>query len=279
MDRVNGADTTDIGGGRRGFRDENIPFGIAGTEVTADFLNSLQEEILAVIEDAGIVPDPDDMEQLLKALRFREDAHAPPFVPVLSIVVADPPASPDAGDAYVIAAGATGPWAGHAQRLAEWTGNRWRIIITPNGHMVGTANGKLWIKIAGDYVPGPQPFPPDAFGTLINDGTGVFMFAGRPLFTGPADPSPEDGINGALYLNLTTGTIWGPKIAGAWPGDPLPVPFYIKNLPDIAEPTMSTLIAASDGVDNGKITIMQISELIAASDEFNSLMFFYGSFR
>ncbi len=69
MDRINGADFVDIGGGRRGFRSEDLPTGVAGTEVTALFLNMVQEEIAAVIEAAGIVLDPADWGQLLKALK------------------------------------------------------------------------------------------------------------------------------------------------------------------------------------------------------------------
>lgn len=45
------------------------PFnGIQGTMVTADWLNSIQEEIVAVITAAGIALDPDDQTQLLQAL-------------------------------------------------------------------------------------------------------------------------------------------------------------------------------------------------------------------
>ncbi len=68
MDRINGADFTDIGGGRRGFRDEDLPTGIAGTEVTALFLNMVQEEIISVLDDASLAPDPADWHQLLKAI-------------------------------------------------------------------------------------------------------------------------------------------------------------------------------------------------------------------
>lgn len=55
MDRINSADTVDIGGGRRGFRDENLATGIAGTVVDASFLNDIQEELMAALESSGIV--------------------------------------------------------------------------------------------------------------------------------------------------------------------------------------------------------------------------------
>ena len=69
MDRVNGADHFDIGGGRRGFRSQNALLGIPGTEVTDDWLNGAQEEIMAVIEKTGQVPTGDRLTQLLEGIR------------------------------------------------------------------------------------------------------------------------------------------------------------------------------------------------------------------
>jgi hypothetical protein len=69
MDRTTGADNIDIGGGRRGFRDQNRAAGLTGTEVNAAFLNGVQEEILAVIEDADLAPSSGDWTQLLQAIR------------------------------------------------------------------------------------------------------------------------------------------------------------------------------------------------------------------
>lgn len=68
MDRINGARTIDIGGGRRGFVGQNKAAGIAGTEVTSAYMNGLQEELLAIILDAGLAPDAADWTQLLQAL-------------------------------------------------------------------------------------------------------------------------------------------------------------------------------------------------------------------
>jgi hypothetical protein len=69
MDRINGANTVDIGGGRRGFRDRNLLAGLSGTQVTAAFLNGLQEEVLAVIEGAGLTPAAGNWAQLLTAIQ------------------------------------------------------------------------------------------------------------------------------------------------------------------------------------------------------------------
>lgn len=73
MDRINGADTHNIGQGRRGFKDENVVAGTAGTEVTAAFLNSLQEEVIKVIEAAGLELDPNDWTQLFQAIGIMID--------------------------------------------------------------------------------------------------------------------------------------------------------------------------------------------------------------
>lgn len=69
MDRINGAGTVDIGGGRRGFRDEDLAVGQEGTEVTAIWLTMIQEEVLKVIEATGGAPSESDWTQLAKAIQ------------------------------------------------------------------------------------------------------------------------------------------------------------------------------------------------------------------
>lgn len=69
MDRVNGAGTIDIGSGRRGFIDEDLAVGREGTEVTALWLNMLQEEILKVSEASGFVANAGAWDQLAKAIQ------------------------------------------------------------------------------------------------------------------------------------------------------------------------------------------------------------------
>lgn len=68
MDRINGANTVDIGSGRRGFRNRNLGAGLSGTQVDAAFMNALQEEVVGIIEAAGLTPDDGDWGQLLAAL-------------------------------------------------------------------------------------------------------------------------------------------------------------------------------------------------------------------
>lgn len=74
------------------------------------------------------------------------------WVPVVSMTVAAPPAAPAPGDIYLIPAGATGAWAGHAGKLAEWFGSAWTITTPPNGHGISLPDGRIFERIAGTYV-------------------------------------------------------------------------------------------------------------------------------
>ena len=73
MDRINGANTVNITSALntqvRGFRKKNKAAGLSGTEFTEIFANNIQEELLTVIEAAGLTPTDADRTQLLQALR------------------------------------------------------------------------------------------------------------------------------------------------------------------------------------------------------------------
>ncbi|MGZ4959337.1 MAG: hypothetical protein ACXV7J_08795 [Methylomonas sp.] len=61
--------STDLfGAGKDGFRDGNKAAGIAATEFNASWANSVQEEIVKVIEAAGITLNAADLTQLLAAI-------------------------------------------------------------------------------------------------------------------------------------------------------------------------------------------------------------------
>lgn len=70
MDRINGANWIDIGGGRHGFRAQNKVAGIAGTVLAPEWLNAIQEEMAYVIETAGLALNGADTTQLYQALRL-----------------------------------------------------------------------------------------------------------------------------------------------------------------------------------------------------------------
>lgn len=155
MDRINGADTVDIGGGRRGFRDEDLPTGQIGTEVTAAWLNMVQEELLKVITEAGLTPSSNDWSQLWTALQnlgLGRSAIGRAWLSITSSTVTAPPASPVKGDIYLVPIGATGVWAGQVGKLAEWTGTEWSFGTTPDGHGISLPDGRVFEKIGGVYT-------------------------------------------------------------------------------------------------------------------------------
>lgn len=60
-----------FGPGKHGFKDGDITQGVSPTDLEADWFNGVQEELMAVIEGAGLIPDPSNRAQLLAALNRR----------------------------------------------------------------------------------------------------------------------------------------------------------------------------------------------------------------
>ncbi|MCZ7893309.1 DUF2793 domain-containing protein [Agrobacterium salinitolerans] len=154
MDRINGADTIDIGGGRRGFRDENLVAGATGTEVTALWLNMMQEEILKVVTEAGLAPSDGDWTQLWQALQILGLApdRGRRWLAINSMTLSSAPGAPTVGDAYLVPIGATGIWAGNVGKIAVWFGSGWTYLAPTDGHGVGLPDGRVFERIGGTYV-------------------------------------------------------------------------------------------------------------------------------
>ena len=159
MDRINGADWVDIGGGRRGFRAEDLPSGTTGTEVTDVWLNMVQEEIVKVIEAAGLGLNPADWTQLYKAIGILAGSSVPlskllrlPWMYVISMTLSSAPGAPSAGDVYFIPSNATGVWAANIGKFAEWTGSAWSYLTPMDGHGFSLPDGRVYERIAGTYV-------------------------------------------------------------------------------------------------------------------------------
>lgn len=228
MDRTDGQNYIDIGGGRRGFRDQNVDAGVPGTRVTAAFLNSLQEEILTVIENAGITPAAADWRQLDAAIRKvaaktvndyiipLAQLNALPWLPVISLTQKKPPAKPALGDLYVVPDGGTGEWSDKGGQIAEWNGQKWLFSNSRDGHGIGLPDGSIYIKINGVYVPltdlfdkryAKFPEPPASTFYVVGP-------SGSDKNTG-LKPTPADGfatIQGAVdalskYMTASTITI------------------------------------------------------------------------
>ena len=77
-------------------------------------------------------------------------------------------------------------------------------------------------------VPGPQGAKGDtgATGPAGAQGpkgdTGATGPSGASTFvSGAGAPAAATGVDGSIYLDTTTGRLWGPKTAGAWPPSPL----------------------------------------------------------
>lgn len=122
-------------------------------------LEDIRYEFQIIIGETANVTMLVDPSVLLASRAWVEGRKVPvaqlsltPWVPVKSMTVTAPPATPTAWDTYVIPAGATGAWAGHAQKLAEWNGQSWNIITPQNGHGISLPNGRVFEKISGSYV-------------------------------------------------------------------------------------------------------------------------------
>jgi hypothetical protein len=72
--------------------------------------------------------------------------------PVISTMQATPPANPAVGDRYLLPAGASGVWAGHAHQIATWNGTAWDYTPPAEGMLV-VAGGQPLLNVGGQWVP------------------------------------------------------------------------------------------------------------------------------
>lgn len=70
MDRIStSTKAVDLyGAGKHGFKNGNLGLGIAPTDLNAEWFNGVQEELLAVIEFAGLTPNSGTLNQLRQAI-------------------------------------------------------------------------------------------------------------------------------------------------------------------------------------------------------------------
>lgn len=81
MDRTTAAGYT-IVNGKRVYQDRDKPNGIVGTSLIALDRTAIQEEIMAVIEGAGLTPDASDLTQLFKAISQIATGSKSAFLPL-----------------------------------------------------------------------------------------------------------------------------------------------------------------------------------------------------
>lgn len=96
---------------------------------------------------------------------------------------AAPPATPEIGQCWIVAAGASGAWTGHEDRIAGWTAGGWRFLEPQPGT-------RVWDKAAGVWLYWN--------GSQWSDGSlpaAALVIAGRQVvgFRQPAVPSPSGG--------------------------------------------------------------------------------------
>ena len=158
-----------------------------------------------------------------------------------------PPGSPAEGDRYIVAAGATGAWAGKAGNLALWTNGAWAFYVPRAGwtcYIAATSNlwaysGSAWVAVTG----GGSAFPDTAFEITDNadatkkmrvelsgittgntriltvpnvSGTIALLDGNAQTFSTPTTFSAKAQANLGLNLNPAAGDIASPVDGDLW---------------------------------------------------------------
>ena len=87
------------------------------------------------------------------------------------------------------------------------------VVVPRVGSYVATVGEAAWC-IAGNTV----LLALGAVGSA--GGAGTPGPAGPGVYGAARNPTAADGQNGDWWINTTTGALYGPKTAGAWPGSP-----------------------------------------------------------
>lgn len=89
--------------------------------------------------------------------------------PVVEAVGANaPPASPEAGQAWIVGAAPTGAWSGRAHHMAVATAGGWRFADLPTGARVTAMGGTgLWRRVASGWQ-APAAIAPATGGSTVD---------------------------------------------------------------------------------------------------------------
>ena len=90
---------------------------------------------------------------------------------VLNLNLTAPPASPADGDRHIVAAGATGLWAGWDLNIATWVDGAWLRLVPRVGwlaHVAAEGLFRVWTGTVWTPVGVPQDVS-DAIFSLVND--------------------------------------------------------------------------------------------------------------
>lgn len=173
MDRVSALGYVLNGLGKRVFRDADLANGLDGTDLSALWHNGVQEEILHVIEAAGIIPGDADDTQLLQGIQ--------------ASVFSAFPASLGASGWQKLASGLIVQWATGAT-VSGASDLIYYPIVFPNavlGQVVIEENSVGW-QSGGTVQPtvfGTAPYSAAAFKLLCARWNGTaFQFAGGDAY-------------------------------------------------------------------------------------------------
>ncbi|RYH04131.1 DUF2793 domain-containing protein [Salipiger sp. IMCC34102] len=72
---------------------------------------------------------------------------------VISRRTSPPTIPPTAGDAYLIASGASGLWAGFSENIAVWSGSSWQIYPLQEGQIIMVGGGSVYMMTGGIASP------------------------------------------------------------------------------------------------------------------------------
>ena len=97
---------------------------------------------------------------------------------VLSRVLTSPPGSPDEGDRYLVASGASGAWAGYAHEIAAFMAGSWSYHPPRAGILAFVADESLLLLHDGESW---IPATPDALQNLTRLGLGTVADATNPF--------------------------------------------------------------------------------------------------
>lgn len=134
---------------------------------------------------------------------------------VINVTTSAPPGSPTLGDAYLIAAGATGAWAGHSNELTVWTARGWEFVVPAVGRVIyNRANDAYYHKNAGgSWILGwgSQAIPDNTV-----KASNIISKPVRWIVTNQTTNTPPAASLGATY-------IVGSAPTGAWAGQALKI--------------------------------------------------------
>jgi hypothetical protein len=129
-----------------------------------------------------------------------------------SMALTAPPASPADGDAYLVAAGATGAWAGKDGQIAYLIDGGWRFYAPFKGLTAfNAADGKRYFYTGSAWQAGLGPTTLAGFGitdAAALDASGRLLLPNQPVFTAYLSSGVNnfcgDGNDHTIVFNATT---------------------------------------------------------------------------